>query len=658
MDGERIDVRLEPLVVRDGCAPGRTPAGRWPSDGVLVRSEQFAVNEAIAELDDGGLFAVHAPPGTGVSEVYGDLVAAIVTERARRIAELPDPGAAFGEPLAWGSHIVVAPVPELAGSEIVLASPERGTGVLRQSPGLPPLGARWRDRAARVDYFASTARLSDGVGAWAMLAARLADQPANRGFAERWWHGTMRGTDVLFPAGESMAAALRRLKGTTIYWPACVEWFRSALGKAERLATERMAVATALTRLSQLEQACEEASCRVESAQAGVADLEKREPAARERAAAAEEEYRTTLAALGAHDLSRPAMTTVTPQGVEALRSRGALSVAVAGGVRRGRNWRSWSLGRRELRTACEAAEQRWKAALRDAEALRASVTAAHADAEEKIAEVGRLAAEMEPHAEAVDAARQRWGDHVPVGPSQNETEDPALIEWRETSAPWADEEYVHARTEAFIAAIELHKALIVARAEVFEANLAALMDLISGENTAVPDPAADDQATDAQSAARLAAWQSFFLVVPVLQVPFEAAGTLLNGLGAEALGWLLAAGTDRIAADDVPRLLRGFRRAVFAGDTVLAGEVDDAAVEGAAAEPRAAEIVDVPVLAQATAQHLADGMVRYGTWLPSGSPGRPTTPTCAGLARRCAWSTARTAARSTAATTSPTTAC
>ncbi|HTR93902.1 MAG TPA: hypothetical protein VMI73_19395 [Trebonia sp.] len=637
-------MRREPLVVRDGCAPERMPAGRWPSDGVLVRSEQFAVNEAIAELDDGGLFAVHAPPGTGVSEVYGDLVAAIVTERARRIAELPDPAAAFGEPLAWGSHVVAAPAPELTGSEIVFAAPERGTGELRQAPGLPPLGARWRDRAARVEYFASTARLSDGVGAWAMLAARFADPPANRGFAERWWHGTMRGTDVLFPAGESMAAALRRLKGTAVYWPACVEWFRSAVGKADRLATERMAVAIALTRLSELEQACEEASCRVESAQAGVADLEAREPAARERAATAEEEYRATLAALGAHELGRPAMTTVTPQGVEALRSRGALSVALAGGVRRGRNWRNWSLARRELRTACEAAEQRWKAALRDAEALRASVTAAHADAEEKLAEVARLAAEMEPHAEAIDAARQRWGDHVPVGPSQAETEDPALIEWRETSAPWADEEYVHARTDAFFAAIELHKALIVARADVFEANLAALMDLISGaipavagrpadgapaegapaDGQAADGQAADDQAPDDQSAARLAAWQSFFLVVPVLQMPFEAAGTLLDGLGTEAFGWLLAAGTDQIAADDVPRLMQGFRRAVFAGDTVLAGEVAEAGAAGrAAAVPGAAvEITDVPVLAQATAQHLADGMVRYGTWLPSGSPG------------------------------------
>ncbi len=47
---------------------------------------------------------MHAPPGTGVAEVFGDLVAAIVTERARRIADLPDPAAAFGPPRIWGVH--------------------------------------------------------------------------------------------------------------------------------------------------------------------------------------------------------------------------------------------------------------------------------------------------------------------------------------------------------------------------------------------------------------------------------------------------------------------------------------------------------------------------------------------------------------------------
>ena len=137
MDTERIDVRREPLVVRDGCAPERIPAGRWPSNEALVRSEQFAVNEAIACLaadrhekgrrEDGDsgdwVFGVHAPLGTGVSEVFGDLVAAVVTERARRIADLTDPAAAFGEARTWGAYTVTEPAPELAGFEIVLTAP-------------------------------------------------------------------------------------------------------------------------------------------------------------------------------------------------------------------------------------------------------------------------------------------------------------------------------------------------------------------------------------------------------------------------------------------------------------------------------------------------------------------------------------------------------
>jgi len=645
VDGNRIDVRREPLVVRDGCAPDRIPAGRWPSDDPLVRSEQFAVNEAVARLahrerDSGEsgagresgdrVLGVHAPPGTGVAEVFGDLVAAIVTERARRIADLPEPAAAFGAARSWGVHTVTAPAPELAGFEIVLSAPGGPTLRTLQTVrtlglALPPIGARWRDRATRADYFGSTARLSDGVGAWAMLAVRLGDRPTNRAFAERWWQGAVRGTDVLFPAGESMTAALRQLKGKLVDWPAAVTWFRSALAKAEALAEERMRVAAALSRLSALELACEEASCSVETAQDRLADLTAREPATRDAVAVAEEEYRATLAALGAHELGRPALTTVTPQGVAALRSRGALSVAVAGGIRRGRNWRNWSLARRELRVACATAERRWEKTLRAAGELRADVAAVRSAAAAGIAEIARLTTEMAPLAEAVGEARQRWGDHVPAGPSQAETEDPALIEWRETTAPWADEEYANARAQAFIAALELHKTLIAMRAEVFEANLAALMELISldagaaepadgapkhetelrtdSEPQAETEPRAgtEPQADGELREIMLAAWRSFFLVVPVVHVPFDAAESLFDGLGPWSLGWLLAGGADQLPAEDVPALLRLFGRAVFAGDTTgLGGDTGLAA------------------------QHLADQTVRYGTYLPACSSGRP----------------------------------
>jgi hypothetical protein len=670
---DQVDVRRQPLAVRDGCAPGRIPAARWPSDGALVRSEQFAVNEILAGLGwgqgdgdgDGGdrVFALHAPPGTGVAEVFGDLIAAVVTERARRIAGLPDPAAAFGAGLSWGPHVITRLAPELTGFEIVQSAPAElstrtpgmvpaartGTWSIRPAAGsaatggpavtLPPVGTKWRSRAARADYFASTARLSDGVGAWAMLVARLGDGPANQAFAERWWQGTMRGTDVLFPTGESMAAALRQLAGQPIDWGTAVTWFRSALAKVEALAAERAPAAAALTQLSLLEQACEEASCAADAVQAKVEQLAAREPASREAVRGAEEDYRAALAALGAHELSRPALNTVTSQGVSALQSREVMSVAMAGGVRRARNLRRWQVNRRARRATAAVTEQRLNEALREAEKLRVRVTAARSATEAAAAKVARLTAEMEPLAEIVAEARRRWGDHVPAGPSQAETEDPLLIEWRETTAPWADDEYATARAHAFVAALELHKALIAAQAGVFEANLAALMTLIAAPRTAgdgfdgsapedgalddgvldggvlqvraldgsVLDGSVADDTRNMPDDVRLALWQSFFLVVPVVQVPFEAAGTLFDGLGPDALGWLLAAGAEQLTAGAAPRLLDRFERAVCAGDALLAQENGTENGSGSGAQ--------------------ASSQARYGTWLPSAHPAGGSKP-------------------------------
>jgi hypothetical protein len=697
-----IDVRSEPLVVRDGCSPDRIPAGRWPSDGSLVRSEQFAVNEAIAQP---GLFAVHAPPGTGVAEVFGDMVAAIITERARRIAELPSSAAAFGESRAWSTHRVAAPNPALTGLEIVLAAPEPSA---LTAHGLPPIGAGWREAATAIDYFASTARLSDGVGAWAMLAARLGDGVANRAFAERWWRGAIRGTDVLFPAGESMAAALRRLKqqGPAVDWPTAVARFRAVLARAENLASERSGVSAAVTRISDLEQACEEASCFAEVAQARLVKATEREPPVRAALAAAEEEHRARLADLGALELGRPAIATVTADGKAALRSSAALSVALAGGIRRRKNWREWSVARREVRAACAAAAARRDDAAEGAAALDATLAAAQAAVTETAAEVTRLEAEIGPLAQAVAAARQLWGDHVPDGPSQAETEDLALIEWRETSAPWADEDYATARAEVFLAALELHKALITAQADVFAANLGALMDLLGTDRVealsttqpliraqAAPAGAEDASvAKDAEAAARTrtkkldgivripgvdaygtaripaedaagamgagrvtdadempdggvasdgtartepltsaiaAAWQTLFLLVPVVHVPFGAISALFADLGSARFGWLLANHAERLPAWQARAVLGRFDHAVFAGDTAAIAEpartADNCLTPNDAITTNGAVITN-SALAADSAQRLAERTAQYGTWLRPG-PAGPAGP-------------------------------
>jgi hypothetical protein len=580
----RVDVRREPLVVRDGCAPDRIPPGRWVSDSPLVFSEQFAVNEIMAGLTEpGGLFAVHTPPGSGTAAVFSDLVAAIVVDRARRLADLPDTRAAFGAPHTWRGHTITAPAAALTGFEIVLAGPEEVADA-----GLAGAGTRWRDRAREAGYFTSTAQLACGDGAWALLAAPLFDRAGVRGFTERFWHGTLHGAEALFSVSESMPAALRRLRDSTADWPAAVEGFRTALAKVASLSSERTVEAAMLTRFSRLEHALDEAAGSLEAARNRCAELAGREPAAAAAVAAAEEGRRAALAALAAHRRPRPGS---------------GLRMGPSAALHAGRGWYA---SRAALRAGAAEAESRHEAALGDAAALRADLAAARRSAAEASGEVDRLTAEMASLQAAVARARLCWGDHVPDGPSYDETEDAALIEQREKSIPWGDEEYAAARAELFLAALTLHKSLIAAEAGTFEANFRALLDLLSAEGT---PPAA----------AALAAWQSFFLAVPVVRATFEGIGTLFAGLGRGSLGWLLAERAGHVPPQHLAGALWRTDRAVFAGDSLRAAPASVLPWAGQRALARALGVGAEWEPGRVSAQRAADRSARYGTWLPDG---------------------------------------
>jgi hypothetical protein len=637
--GTRIDVRQEPLVVRDGISPSRIPPGRWVSDSPLARSEQFAVNEIIRSP---GLFAVHAPPGTGTVPVFSDLIAAIVVERARRLAELSSPAAAFSRSSAWGPHTVSAPVPALTGFEIVLAAHEEDTG-------LADIGARWRDRAAETDYFPSTARLADSDGTWALITAR----PGERSFVERFWHGSVRGTDVLFRAGESMPSALRRLKNEVVDWPTAVARFRAALAEVSQLSSERTVAAAALTRLSVLEQAWEEASSTLEGAHQRCADLAQREQEVRASLLAAEERRRASLADLAAHQADQPRRVTVLsgrlasvlPHGQDdavpgeqddaapglngaAQNGRDAAQPGGRDGVvpgeeegtgRRGLvgtilslpyTGRLWLEMYRTLRAAYVAATEQRDAVLRDEQVLRADLAEARHATATAVGEVARLTADMAPLQESVVRARLRWGGQVPDGPSQAETEDATLIERREKAPAWADEEYAAARTELFLAALTLHKALIAAETETVERNLGALMDMLSPEGSQLPPEIA------------LAAWQSFFLMVPVVRVAFEDVGSLFAGLGRGSIGWLLATSAGRLAPQQVLGGLWRANHAVLAGDPLREEPTVMLPWSGQQALAKALGAAEEQAPGRASAQQLADRTARYGTWVPAETSG------------------------------------
>ena len=93
--GRRDCLRPEGICRALGLA--RLPDGRWPSEFPLTLMQQVAINEGLARLSDGGMFSINGPPGTGKTTLLGDVVAAVVVERARLMAGFRSPAAAFGE---------------------------------------------------------------------------------------------------------------------------------------------------------------------------------------------------------------------------------------------------------------------------------------------------------------------------------------------------------------------------------------------------------------------------------------------------------------------------------------------------------------------------------------------------------------------------------
>jgi hypothetical protein len=172
--GGRVDVRARLDEVRSATGPEHVPLGRWPArpDRPLALGQQLAVNEAVAmQGAAGGLFAVNGPPGTGKTTMLRDLVAALVTERAERLAALTDPAEAFlEEPERWKTTRYERTIhrlrPELTGFELVVASSNNGAveNVTLEIPSSEAIDGAWRESVRAIDYFPALAERAMNVG--------------------------------------------------------------------------------------------------------------------------------------------------------------------------------------------------------------------------------------------------------------------------------------------------------------------------------------------------------------------------------------------------------------------------------------------------------------------------------------------------------------
>ncbi|MET7638261.1 AAA domain-containing protein [Streptomyces sp. NPDC005438] len=679
----RFDVRCLPEVVRDSVQPSNMPLGRWPADAdkPLVLSQQFAVNRVLHSLgqDDGrGLYAVNGPPGTGKTTMLRDLIAAVVVQRAERLAELKQPRDAFARtPRTWRTEetagktyprTIYPLVPELTGFEIVIASSNNGAveNVTLEVPGAQAIGGAWRGRA---DYLSGPASLALEEEAWGAIAARLGRRSNRSDFVERFWWGKEAKGNGRPRSGESEERpllGLQKILQTQAErfpdsspntrsesgdvdesaplgretWKQAVRRFTRARRRVRELAAERQEIADLLSRLAGPDALLDELLAEESNARDAQLALRQRQRDVEEELAGHRERHarcqRVLLAERERLDLAQGAVR----RGEEGVRSaEAALHAYDAGRPGRWRRLlsrertREWEAGRLPLRAGVRDADARL-AELESARAARqVSLSSAKEELNRAFSEVRRAEAHVADCGRAVerqaasaaetgqrvvdrrrqrvaeehhlDVVRARWGDHVPGAEWRASPDDREAMEARERSSPWMDSAFAEARSELFLAALDLHRAVLATAPALMRKNLQAVMEVVKGQSPA-----------DLDAKTVLAAWQLLFLVVPVVSTTFASMGRMFAQLGSEALGWLFVDEAGQAPPQAVVGALWRSRRAVVVGDPLQLEPVVPLPWTG---QRRLAGHFAVDrqwAPAASSVQSLADRLNPYGTWL------------------------------------------
>lgn len=541
----RIDVQASPEAVIAGTRIEQLPPGRWlsPPDMHLSSSQQFAVNEAFASLGSScHVLGVNGPPGTGKTTMLRDVLAGNVVQRAGVLAGFDSPSQAFTSTThRWKAGDYTRQVrglrPEVTGFEMLLASSNNGA-VQNVSDELPqrktvhdPDGVAdyFADLASEIEYRQrSTAeeKRKPRTAAWGLIAARLGNSTNRGNFYSAFWFGagtqsttaprtsssrTPSATPPKNAAPRSAPSSVLGLQqllkdweadpATRPSWQEARASFTQARARVAVLTAERQQAQSRCDLLTQAASELAAVRTHLEEADAGIL-----------RHSESSQSAATTSARL-ASAVQAPATRhqrhlASEPSGWEKLVDRSAT--------------RAWRQTLSALEQELNAAEAAATSARNELERAQEALTVARQVREAAAGTHTRLQQQMQKLQHQVEQDAATWGQAHPSGEWLQNSEQ------RELHAAWLDHDLDEARSQLFLTALRLHQAWWAAVPNIRK-DLQAALDVITG--------AAPRTLT---SEARQAAWQLFFLMVPLVSTTFASVGRMLRGLGPHALGWLL----------------------------------------------------------------------------------------------------------------------
>lgn len=592
---DQRDVRKPISLSWNALNPTRFPTARWPGKGrfPLVYSQQVAVNLMLYQLAKGsGLQAVNGPPGTGKTTLLKDVVAAIITQRAEALSAFSRPEEAFGvkntafraEKFTQYYHKLD---PSLAGFGMVVASANNGAveNVVEEFPAAEDVDPQ---RGKRESVFTDLASELLGREAWSLLSVKLGNKSNRNAFLSAFWFNAQRpkpsGVEDVLPEPPPKAQArIKNSKLTKRDWSQSVAKFKQALADEQALRKEREFIHNGILRqrkleahIKELEQAANEAELQLDIARQAFHSIQQEHTAALNSFTAAEAKFKM-LKYQKPHWFWLMLHSLIPQARVKNWLANQEETIA---------GYESSRMAQESAKTLYIERNESFKNAVN-----RVSQAQQHWESEKKV------------HRSLV-ATLARYQRNFPSS-FPDTTRLVNDIAYRETCAPLADDAWEEARTRVFICALDLQETFILVTREQSLKNLNLAMNLISGKAP-----------KDISREAVVAAWDTFFMLIPLVSSTFASFHRLFASLGNQDLGWLLIDEAGQAAPHQaVPALWRA-RRAGIVGDPLQLEPIVSApfTLQETLRQPFGVAAPWAP--SKGSAQTLADAASRFGSYI------------------------------------------
>ncbi len=636
---QRVDILTDNAAMAGLVSAKRLPSARWPAPPKhpLVLAQQAAVSQVMSSLGKAeGLIGVNGPPGTGKTTLLCDVIAEIVTERARRIAALDRPVALFEDrTTVAGKGFFPLKAKVVAGTSIVVTSTNNNAvnNITQELPARKKVA----DEFNSADYFADVMHEvfraqkvldedKQPIETWGVIAAALGNAGNRRSFTQGFFRDEYmppRQVEVAQAqedeqdTGADLADEVTDASSRGDDRPPSMRQILEAADvpdKRRQYVSEWQKAKDAFLELQEEFESCRKVLERAEKAARHIDDERSHLTGLMAEEQALGQEIQAGELALAQHREAVATQRTV----VEGNR-------AVLEQLRAGTPRNLWDrlmglFGREtsrmaDLRQSLEAPTQ----ALADASAALAEMSKEVAVAEaqlgqrrerQKAVSSARVALErkLEPHRRALQAGYAMGAKHFP------DTQFWALpADARHRASIAVGPKLDELRAKLFLQAVDLHHLTILANAGKFIANLRAVNGMLTGDSRDKLSPEH-----------RPLLWDAFFFVVPVVSTTLASFDRLFVGMGQNSLGWLMIDEAGQATPQSAAGAIWRSRRAVIVGDPLQIEPVFTVPRSLAEELRRRHDVATHWSPIDESVQTLADRITPFGSWVEKTSNSSP----------------------------------